>query len=157
FESDWLLRNVAGRRRLRQLRRSDRVSATPVDARPPGRRCIRPILGPLRVAVESDCPQRARAAGRLGAERRRLFLVSALLSVAAPLLPYRTGAWETIWFSLASLPLPFGVRAIAFLLGFHAMMAVVMLPLSYYGGFVLPRVFDLGRQSRRAWAVDWLK
>jgi STE24 endopeptidase len=32
-----------------------------------------------------------------------------------------------------------------------------MLPLGYYGGYVLPRAYGLGRQSRRAWALDWLK
>ena len=92
-----------------------------------------------------------------GAERRRLFLVGTLVSLAAPLLPYLTGAWETAWFALAALPLPLPIRALVFLLGFHLALAVIMAPLGYYGGYVLPRAFGLGRQSRRAWAVDWLK
>jgi Zn-dependent protease with chaperone function len=32
-----------------------------------------------------------------------------------------------------------------------------MLPISYYGGYVVPRAYDLGRQTRGAWAIDWLK
>jgi STE24 endopeptidase len=97
------------------------------------------------------------AAADLGTERRRLFAIGAIVSLAAPLLPYLTGAWETAWFGLATLPLPLPARALVFLLGFHLALAVIMAPLGYYGGYVLPRAFGLGRQSRRAWAVDWLK
>jgi STE24 endopeptidase len=110
------------------------------------------------VAAEDDCPhQRESAAANLGTERRRLFVVGTLVSLAAPLLPYLTGAWETAWFALAAVPLPLPIRALMFLLGFHLALAVVMAPLGYYGGYVLPQAFGLGRQSRRAWAVDWLK
>jgi STE24 endopeptidase len=104
-----------------------------------------------------ECPEREAAAARLGAERRRLFVVSALLSLAAPLLPYLTGAWETIWFALAAAPLPLAARAAVFLVGVHLALAAVMLPLGYFGGYVLPRAYGLSRQSLRAWATDWLK
>jgi STE24 endopeptidase len=109
------------------------------------------------LAAAVDCPQRTLAAADLGTERRRLFVIGAIVSLAAPLLPYLTGAWETAWFALAALPLPLPVRALCFLLGFHLALGVIMAPLGYYGGYVLPRAFGLGRQSRRAWAVDWLK
>jgi STE24 endopeptidase len=111
----------------------------------------------VAVPVENDCPQRELAAARLGAERRRLFFVGSVVSLAAPLLPYLSGAWETAWFALAALPLPLAVRTVVFLLGFHVVIAAIALPLAFYGGYVLPRAFDLGRQSRRAWAIDWLK
>ena len=107
--------------------------------------------------IQSDCPQREVAAGRLGAERRRVFLVGALVSLLAPVLLYLTGTWEAAWFALAATPLPFPVRTIIFLLGVHLVLAVVLLPISYYSGYVLPRAFDLGRQTPRAWAADWLK
>jgi STE24 endopeptidase len=103
------------------------------------------------------CPQRQTAAARLGAERRRLFVIGSLISLAAPLLPYLTGAWETAWFDLAAAPVPLWVRALVFLFGFYLLLALIMLPLAFYGGFVLPRAFELGRQSPRAWAIDWLK
>lgn len=97
------------------------------------------------------------AAARLGAERRRLFVLGVVVSLVAPLLPYLTGAWETGWFALGASPLPFAVRAVIFLLAFHAILAILALPLAYYGGYVLPRNFGLGRQSPSAWAIDWLK
>src|SRR5262249_28359777 len=70
---------------------------------------------------------------------------------------YLTGAWETAWFWLARSDWPLPIRAILFLLGFHLALAIVMLPLAYYGGFVVAHAFGLSRQSRWAWAIDWLK
>ena len=104
-----------------------------------------------------DCAERAQAAARLGGERRRLFVIASVISLAAPLLPYLTGAWETAWFALAATDWPLPLRALLFLLGFHIALALVMLPLGYYGGFVLPRAYGLGRQSIGAWLRDWLK
>ncbi len=107
--------------------------------------------------AELDCPQRESVAARLGAERRRLFVVGAIVSLLAPLLPYLTGAWETIWFALAAWPLPLPIRAPLFLLGFHLALAVIGLPLAYYSSYILSHAFGLGRQTRRAWSIDWLK
>ncbi len=104
-----------------------------------------------------DCPERQRAAARLGAERRRLFLVGTALSLAAPLVPYLTGAWETLWFALAATFWPLPLRALVFLIGLHLALAVVMLPLGYFGGYTVPHAYGLSRQSRREWAIDWLK
>jgi len=111
----------------------------------------------VAVAVDHDCPQREVAAARLGAERRRLFFVGSVVSLAAPLLPYLSGAWETAWFTLAALPLPLAVRTVVFLLGFHVVIAAIALPVAFYASYVVPCAFGLGRQSRRAWAIDWLK
>jgi STE24 endopeptidase len=83
--------------------------------------------------------------------------VGAGVSLLAPLLPYLTGAWETLWFGLAAWPLPLALRALLFLLGFHLALSAIGLPLAYYGSYVLPRAFGLGRQSTRGWSVDWLK
>ncbi|HEY2594283.1 MAG TPA: hypothetical protein VGK33_10320, partial [Chloroflexota bacterium] len=104
-----------------------------------------------------DCPERQAAAARLGAERRRLWVITTVVSLAALLVPYLTGAWETLYFSLAATLWPLPVRAAIFLVGMHLALAVVVLPLSYYGGYVIPRAYGLGRQSRAAWSVDWLK
>jgi Zn-dependent protease with chaperone function len=109
------------------------------------------------VSKDLACPERRVAAKRLGAERRRLFLVATLVSLAAPLVPYLTGTWETLWYALAATFWPIVPRAALFLVGFHLALSVVMLPLSYYSGYVLQRAFDLGRQTRQAWALDWLK
>jgi STE24 endopeptidase len=101
--------------------------------------------------------EREAAAARLGSERRRLFLFSTVVALLAPVVPYLTGAWETGWYALASTWLPFAARAVMFLLAFHFFLAVIGLPLAYYGGYVLPSAFGLGRQSRGSWAIDWLK
>jgi STE24 endopeptidase len=105
----------------------------------------------------ANCPERQAAAARLGAERRRLYLITTIVSLAALLVPYLTGAWETLYFDLATTLWPLALRTAIFLLGMHLALAVVMLPLSYYSGYVVPRAYELGRQSRGAWAVDWLK
>jgi STE24 endopeptidase len=109
------------------------------------------------VGEKVEIGDREVAAARLGAERRRLFLVGTVVSLAAPVLPYLTGAWESAWYGMAAWPLPLPVRTIVFLLGFHLALALVGLPLAYYGGYVLPRAFALSRQRPRAWIVDWLK
>jgi len=141
----------AGRQGLRHAAHPEREGSAPraADRSESEATAARPGAG--------DCPERDAAAARLGAERRRLFVVSALLSLAAPLLPYLTGAWETAWFALAAAPLPLVARVALFLVGVHLALAAVMLPLGYFGGYVLPRAYGLSRQSRRAWAIDWLK
>src|ERR671932_743 len=103
-----------------------------------------------------DAPREA-AAARLGAERRRVFVVATLVSLLAPIVPYLTGAWETGWYALAALPLPLWLRVVVFLVAFHLLMAAVVVPVGCYGGYVLPRRFGLSRQSLRDWVVDWLK
>jgi STE24 endopeptidase len=108
-------------------------------------------------ATRLECPERQAAAARLGTERRRLFIIGTLVGLAAPLLPYLTGAWETAWFGLAATFWPIAIRTLVFLLGVHLALSIVALPLGYYGGYVLPRAYGLGRQTRRAWAMDWLK
>ncbi len=108
-------------------------------------------------AADGPCAERQLAAARLGTERRRLFLISSMLSLAVPVLPYLTGTWETVWYALAATWLPFALRTVIFLLVFYLACALVLLPVSAYGGYVLPRAFGLVRQPFRAWALDWLK
>ena len=108
-------------------------------------------------AARPPISDRDAAAVRLGAERRRLFFLGVVISLAAPLLPYLTGAWETLWYGIDGWPLPLAVNVLIFLIIFHLVLAVVALPLAYYGSYVVPRAFALGRQSPGAWAVDWLK
>lgn len=97
------------------------------------------------------------AATALAAERRRVFLAGAAISVLGPALPYLTGTWESVWFGLAASNWPLPLRTVIFLAGFHLALAVLLLPLSYYGGFTLPHAFGLSHQTRRAWWADWAK
>src|SRR5262245_8954105 len=108
-------------------------------------------------AADGPCAERQLAAARLGAERRRLFLISSVLSLAVPVVPYLTGTWETLWYALAATWLPFPLRTVVFLLVFYLACALVLLPVSAYGGYVLPRAFGLVRQPFRGWTLDWLK
>ena len=58
----------------------------------------------------------------------------------------------------ASLPLPFAVRTVLFLLVLSTWWwRWCCCPSATTRGYVLPRAFDLGRQTAKAWAVDWLK
>lgn len=118
---------------------------------------VETVAIPARAPAGQDCPERQVAAARLGAERRRLFLVGMILSLAAPLLPYLTGTWETVWYALAATFWPIALRASLFLFGFHLTLSLIMLPLGYYSSYVLPHAFGLSRQTPGAWVLDWLK
>ena len=107
--------------------------------------------------TQTDVVDPERAAVRLGRERRRIFLVSTLVGLAAPVVPYVTGAWETAWYAFAQTWLPLPLRAAIFLLGFHAVLSLILLPFSFYSRYLLAHSFGLSRQSLRSWAVDWLK
>lgn len=114
-------------------------------------------MGQVELSVERAQEADQPVAARLGAERRRVFVAATLVSLAAPVVPYLSGAWETVWFGLAASSLPLPLRAVVFLVAFHLALAVVGLPLAYYGGYVLPRAYALNRQTRRAWMIDWFK
>lgn len=107
--------------------------------------------------LERDTQSRDDAAARLGRERRRLYLVGVVVSLAAPGVPYLTGTWESLWYGLAALPAPLVVRIAVFLLGLHLVLACISLPLSFYSGYVVGHAFGLSHQTRRAWLLDWLK
>jgi STE24 endopeptidase len=62
-----------------------------------------------------------------------------------------------VWFRLDAAALPLAVRAGIFLLLVHLALSVVGLPLGYYSGYVVAHAFGLSRQTRRDWAIDWLK
>ena len=97
------------------------------------------------------------AAARLGAEKRRMFVAATAASILAPLVPYVTGVWESGWYALAAVPLPLPIRVVSFLAIFHLLVDVVVVPIAFYSGLVLPRAFGLSRQSVGDWCLDWLK
>ncbi len=49
------------------------------------------------------------------------------------------------------------LHVLLFLVAYQAIAAVVFLPFSYYGGFVLQHRFRLSRQGLRGWFSDWIK
>lgn len=101
-------------------------------------------------------PERAAMAAELGRGRRRLWLVGLPIGLLAPILPYLTGTWETIWYGLAGWEWPLPLRVALFLPLVHLLLAGVSLPLAH-AGYRLAVRFGLSRQTGRQWLADWLK
>lgn len=105
-------------------------------------------------------PERQKQAREYARLSRRVWLAGALLSGAYALAWLFFGwsaalhAWlVATWPALANpwLLLP------AFMLVFGGIFAWIDLPLSFYGGFVLPHRFGQSNQTMRAWIIDQLK
>ena len=110
-----------------------------------------------KVAVETvdrDDASIQRQAARLGASRRRLFLIGQVVGLAVPAAIWASGASEGVWSLLDSLP--FWARVSAYLTAFWATVALAAAPLSY-AGHRLQHEYGLSRQSAAGWAADWLK
>ena len=102
-------------------------------------------------------PERQQQARQYARVRRRLWLVSTILSASYAFAWLLTGwaislrAWlmtmsSNPWFLVAG-----------FIVIFGGIFALLTLPLEYYGGFVLPHRFDLSNQKLRDWIIDQLK
>jgi STE24 endopeptidase len=106
--------------------------------------------------VISD-PQRREQAREYARLRRRLFLVDLVLSGALLLLVLATGTHVWLRDVLAgTIPWYFALVA-AYVALLTLGSAVIFLPLSYYGGFVLPHRYDLSVQSPGSWIADYVK
>ena len=91
---------------------------------------------------------------------RRLWLVNTLLSGAYAAAWLGFGWSEAVREWLASVSPAFGnpwLMAPAFVAVFGGGFLLLDLPLSYYGGYVLPHRFGQSTQSMRAWLIDQLK
>ncbi len=108
--------------------------------------------------------ERARAYARL---RRRLFLVDLLLAGGGLTLFLVSGLavrWREALQSMLGQPPgppPALLQALPLLLLYVVSLTLaatlLTLPLSYYGGFLLPHRFGLSTQTRPAWALDMAK
>jgi len=96
------------------------------------------------------------SARRFGAASRALFLVSAGLSLLAPLALWLSGLSSLFW-SLCAGWLPRWPATAVFAALVLALLAIVLLPTGVVGGFALPRAFGLSRQTLGEWLADWLK
>ena len=109
-------------------------------------------------------PERARAYARL---RRRLFLVDLLLAGGGLTLFLVSGLavrWREALQTMLRQPPgppPALLQALPLLLLYVVSLTLaatlLTLPLSYYGGFLLPHRFGLSTQTRPAWALDMAK
>ena len=105
------------------------------------------------VALDSQRQTTARAYARA---RHRLLLADVLVSFALVVGFLLSGA--SVWLKnvLLFLPSPWllvVLYAAAVFIGY----IIVMLPLSWYGGFVLPHRFGMSTQTRRGWLSDQTK
>jgi STE24 endopeptidase len=108
--------------------------------------------------------ERARAYARL---RRRLFLVDLLLAGGGLSLFLVSGLavrWREALQTMLGQPPgppPAPLQALPLLLLYVVSLTLaatlLTLPLSYYGGFLLPHRFGLSTQTRPAWALDMAK
>ena len=105
-------------------------------------------------------PERQKKAKEYARISRRLWLLSTLFSAAYTLIWLLSGGsialrnWLMSQSALLANP---WVLIPAFLFVFGGLYFIIDLPLSYYGGFVLPQRFDQSTQSLSDWATDQLK
>lgn len=95
-------------------------------------------------------------ARRLGARRRWLFLATAALGLLAPLALGLLGTADALADALLGR-LPLLLDLALYSAVFLALLSLIGLPLSWYGGYATPREFGLLRQSLGGWWRDWLK
>lgn len=100
-------------------------------------------------------PSRREQAASLAATRRRLFLLGSVVSLAAPLLLWMSGATDGLWAALNGLPgfvsVPLFVAVVTLIL------VLVASPLAYFGGFVVAHRYGLSTQTIGGWLADWGK
>ncbi|HEY7068355.1 MAG TPA: M48 family metallopeptidase [Chloroflexota bacterium] len=137
------------------------------------------------IAAQTHDDSRRRDAEALARARRRRFLAETALSLALPLLAWKSGL--AIWLSgLLGLTVPAGaLEAILIFEGMSAHPAaiaarlmqapsgwiavgvlagvlllayrLVLLPLGYFAGYRLARRYGLTTQTTAGWALDWVK
>ena len=102
-------------------------------------------------------PERQKQAKEYARIRRRLWLVDTIFSAAYALLWLFLGwatalrDWLTTFTDNPWLLVPMFVAV------FGGIYTLINLPLSYYGGFVLPHRFGQSTQSFKDWVIDQLK
>jgi len=105
-------------------------------------------------------PERQRMARDYGRISRRLWLANMLLSgiyaAAWLLLGWGTAVRTWLTGTWPALSNPW-LLVLAFAAIFAGLLAAISLPLSYFGGYVLPHRFGQSTQTLRAWIVDQLK
>lgn len=104
-------------------------------------------------------PEKQKQAKQYARIRRRLWLVDTLFS-ALYILAWLSFGWSislrtliTDDWSLTAEPIVIAVYVAVF----GGAYAILNLPLSYYGGFILPHRFDQSNQTLKDWVIDQLK
>jgi len=101
---------------------------------------------------EEEWQRRARAFSR---DRLRLYGVRTAASLLFLFLFWYSGAAS--WLAGAVATPQLWLTVMLFLLVYQATVALLFLPFSYYGGFVLQHRYGLSTQRARGWLSDWVK
>ncbi|MBI4493303.1 MAG: M48 family metalloprotease, partial [Chloroflexi bacterium] len=106
---------------------------------------------------QPPAPDRAREARALAATRRRLFVVSSALGLAYPALLWLGGIAQAVWTWLLGAGLPTWWALVVLLALYGVAESLALLPLGYYGGYVVAHRYSLSRQRLPSWFADWAK
>lgn len=107
--------------------------------------------------LKSPDPERQTEARRYARLRRKLLPVSLALGLLWSLGWLLTGASVALREELTQLTSSQALVITLYCASFGLGYVLLDLPLSYYGGFVLPHRFGLSTQSRGDWVVDRIK
>lgn len=104
--------------------------------------------------VEGSWEKKAKAFARA---RLRLYAVQTVAGLLFPALFWYLGGGTALEGLVGGLSGARWLEVVLFVLVYEAIVALVFLPFSYYGGFILQHRFGLSRQDRSGWASDWVK
>lgn len=104
--------------------------------------------------AEDDWQQKAKAFARA---RLRLYGFRMAVGLLFPFFFWYLGWSASLEGALVSLTSQRWLLVLLFLLAYQGLTAVLFLPFSYYGGFVLQHRFGLSRQKLPGWLSDWVK
>ena len=108
---------------------------------------------PTTVTIDA---QRQTIASAYARARYRLLLINLVVSFALVLGFLLTGA--SVWLKNLLLPAPAAwLLVVLYVAAVFIGYSIVTLPLSWYGGFVLPHRYAMSTQTRRGWLSDEIK
>jgi STE24 endopeptidase len=89
--------------------------------------------------------------------RMRLYWVRTAAALLFPFLFWYLGLSHRMEQALSAAIDPRWLLVPLYVLAYHAIAAILFLPLSYQSGFTIQHRFGLSRQSRSDWFSDWVK
>lgn len=107
-----------------------------------------------RAGEERGWQEKARAYSRA---RLRFYAISTATGLLFAFGFWYLGISAILEAALGAVAGPWWSRIVLFVVVYEAIAAILFLPISYYGGFVLQHRFGLSTQDFRGWLLDWAK